>query len=100
MEWFYAVFKKTTLTGQYVDRSICGHILTGELVNTPYCYTSDRNVRLWLVQIASRDVSYMGYWPVHRFTGQYLDHVIEVLTDRGIGWSRYWPVKMVSLNIV
>ena len=25
--------------------------------NTLYCYTSDRNVRLWLVQIASRGVS-------------------------------------------
>jgi len=27
------VFKKTILTDQYVDRSICRHILTGEPVN-------------------------------------------------------------------
>jgi len=30
-ERFYPLFKKTILTGQYVD-----HILTGEPVNTPY----------------------------------------------------------------
>jgi len=32
-EWFYPVLKKTILTIQYVDRSICRHILTGEPVN-------------------------------------------------------------------
>jgi len=35
-EWFYLVFRKTILTGQYVDRSKFRYILTSEPVNTPY----------------------------------------------------------------
>jgi len=32
-EWFYPVFRKSILTGQYVDRSIFLYILTREPVN-------------------------------------------------------------------
>jgi len=46
-EWFYPVFKKTILTGQYVDRSIRRHILTGEPYPIAYpilAYTTWRDL--------------------------------------------------------
>jgi len=38
------VFKKTILTGQYVDQSICRHILTGEPVNRSIPHISFNHV--------------------------------------------------------
>jgi len=38
-----------------------------------YCYTSDRNVRLWLVQISSpvnTSITWSRYWLIEVLTGQ------------------------------
>jgi len=46
------------------------------------CYTSDHNVRLWLVQIAWCKL----IWDIDRFTGQYFT---DILTDRHIDRSEW-----------